>query len=64
MGERLEGPPLLQGGILELVEQEMAHSLVQTVEEVVPSPGGVGPAQQVGDVLEPVRPGVALGVFE
>ena len=64
MGEWLQGTPLLQRRVLELVEKEMTHRLVQTVVEVVPASRGVGPAQEVGDVLEPVGSGAALGIFE
>ena len=64
VGKWLQGPPLLQGSVLELVEKEVPYLLVQAVAQVVPAPGRVGPAQQVGDVVEPVRSGSALSPVE
>ena len=64
MRKWLQGTPLLQRGVLELVEQEVPYPLVESIAQVVSVPSRVGPAQQGGDVVESVRPDAALGPGE
>ena len=64
MGKRLQGAPLLQRSVLKFVEQEVTNLLVQPIVKISAPPRGVCPPQEMGEVLEPVRPGSALGAPE